>query len=350
MTDQFSAHFPQFVPTGPETDAPVSGLRDVILCATNPAEQTETGEYMDHLPVGALAIARVGGDGRGAMEVDLGRGVVLKRLSSEDADLVMNACAPRGHYFAPIRQFGQRYSLVLDLPADVWEGDRGLAWDPDGVLYDALTMSRLIRDNGFSLQYAARIVDYEDGEQCVVWNPSPGGKTAYRLRRDREWLDAGEADELAALLDALWSADLPPRVRRALWRAEWAGWSAFADAMLPTLVGGLEALLKTRRYELTAMFKVRAAALAVEAGIEGIDEDFCGYIYDGRSDWVHGSEVALFGDAASPQPTEADRRDVLADIAKVQDLLRATCRRAIEDQTFRETFAADASIDARWPA
>jgi hypothetical protein len=39
----------------------------------------------------------------------------------------MNACTPRGHNFAPIRQFGQRYSFILDV--------------------DPLALSRLVRDH-----------------------------------------------------------------------------------------------------------------------------------------------------------------------------------------------------------
>lgn len=83
--------------------------------------------------------------------------------------------------------------------------------------------------------------------------------------------------------------------------------------MLPTLVGGLESLLKTQRHDLTVHFKRRATALAEELGIEGIDEEFCGRIYDGRSDWVHGSAVALFG-GGGDEPTDEDSRGVLAEL------------------------------------
>lgn len=47
---------------------------------------------------------------------------------------------------------------------------------------------RLVRDNGFSMEWAARIVDYEDGAQSVVYLPGTEGKAAHRLRRDsRGW-------------------------------------------------------------------------------------------------------------------------------------------------------------------
>ena len=44
------------------------------------------------------------------------------------------------------------------------------------------------------------------------------------------------------LLSAYWAAKetLPTRVTRALWLAEWASRLAWADLVIPTLVGGLE--------------------------------------------------------------------------------------------------------------
>jgi hypothetical protein len=81
-------------------------------------------------------------------------------------------------------------------------------------------LSRLVRDNGYSTEYAVRLIDYEDGQRCVVYVPYREDKVIYRLRRGREWLDAAEGRELAALLAAYWDCreDLPPRVREAMWR------------------------------------------------------------------------------------------------------------------------------------
>ena len=41
--------------------------------------------------------------------------------------------------------------------------------------------------------------------------------------------------------------------------------------------------------------------------------------------------------------------DYLAKVARVQDLLRAATRKAIEDPAFAATFADVASIRAKWP-
>src|SRR5437763_1348259 len=45
--------------------------------------------------------------------VELADGLSLERLADDEEELVLNACTPRGHFFIPVRQFGQRYSLVL---------------------------------------------------------------------------------------------------------------------------------------------------------------------------------------------------------------------------------------------
>jgi len=59
-----------------------------------------------------------------------------------------------------------------------------------------------------ALEYAARIVDHEDGLQQVIPVYTPGFVATYRLRRDRDWLTAAEAEELRQLL-----ADYLPRSR-----------------------------------------------------------------------------------------------------------------------------------------
>jgi hypothetical protein len=44
-----------------------------------------------------------------------------------------------------------------------------------------------------------------------------------------------------------------------------------------------------------------------------------------------------------------EEQDALADIARLQDLLRVAVRRALEDDGFRRLFADDDTIRDRWP-
>jgi hypothetical protein len=126
------------------------------------------------------------------------------------------------------------------------------------------------------------------------------------------------------------------------------------------LVGGLESLLKTERYHATHQFTTRVPALAEDLGFDGIDADFCDRMYDARSQSVHAAHVRLFStgleaDQAAEQgtsegPEDDEQRDVIADIARIQDVLRRAVRRCIEDEDFRTVFADDGRIRSRWLA
>lgn len=367
MTDQLSAEIEARFSAGPLNAGAIVRVRDLIVCVGDPTIDVPIEEVYAHPPIGW---GRHPGDAERFAEIvdmiDLGGGVVIEDLGRDAAELVMNACTPRGHYFVPVRQFGQRYSFIKEVALDELEHSH-FAWDTDGTLDDALTLSRLVRDNAYSTQYAARLLDYEDGQHCIAYVLHREDKSIYRLRRDREWLDAAEGRELAGLLAAYWECreELPPRVRRAMWRMAYAPRIRWADMVVPILIGGLEALLKIGRHGLTQQFKKRAPALAADVGIDGFGEDLAERLYDGRSDWVHGSHVQLFAgpspsaeapgeeepeEEAPEGPQSSDEQSAFAEVALLQDVLRAAVRRAIEDAEFRQVFVADERIAERWPA
>lgn len=326
-------------------DRQIERVRDVIVCAAELDDTVGDTEWRQHPPVGAplhrfeSAVAAV----------DLGEGITLKCLPHEEADAIMDACEPRGRNYDPTRLFSQRYSFVRVRSLDEVQANL-FSFDEDGKLRSALALSRLIRDNGFSLQYAARAMRRADAESVICPFSASDGSAVYRLLPGREWLDGAEAEELAALLAACRSAELPPRVAEANWRSEYATYMHWAHIMLFTIVSGLESLLKVGRGYLTAQFKERATALAHELGVEGIHEGLCARMYGGRSDWAHGSHVALFGRAGAEPITDEEERNLREEIEKMRDLLRAACRRAIEDPDFRAVFTDDTAIEARWPA
>jgi hypothetical protein len=348
VTDEYRIRFSAdlgndfaFTPPGhPE----VTGVRDVIVCAQDPSIEIPHEEFEAHTPIAFPDLY-----GGPTEPVELGRGIRIDRMPREESELVMNACTPRGHYFYAIRQFGQIYSFVRDLDPETPEAQASRWDDAAGTLFDALSVSRLVRDNGYSTQYAARITDYEDGQKRIMYYPPSESSFVYRLRREREWLDRDEGAELRDLLAARWTVDLPPRVRRAMWRMEWSGWLRWADLMIPHLVSGLECLLKTEKRPATPQFLVRVPLLAEEVGVEGVDRNLCDRMYDARSDWVHGSPVALFARGEDGGPETEEQRTVLAEVAQIQDTLRAAVRRALEDDEFRHVFADDDAIRERWP-
>lgn len=347
---------------GPVSEAPVMQVRDVAICLTGQGDG-DVDEYRRRPPVAAPVLRR---DGARLVEhdpgpFDLGRGLTIDRLGHDEAGLVMNACTPRGHNFAPHRQFGQRYSFVRTYGAEEYEA-RPYRWDPDGLITDALMVSRLVRDNAYSTEFAARIIDHADGARVVAWAPTGESKHVYRLRRDRDWLDYEDAVALRGLLAQWWTFgdELPERVRRAAWRVEYASWLRWGDLALPILVSGLEALLKTERGRATSQFKTRVPALAAEVGVDGVTNELCERMYDTRSEWVHGARVRLFASGSEAErqreagegaggPQDDEESDRFVEIRLVQDVLRAAVRRAIEDAVFRAIFESDAAIQDRWP-
>jgi hypothetical protein len=188
-----------------------------------------------------------------------------------------------------------------------------------------------------------RVTEYADGDVRVMPCDCMELRHVYRTGADRDWLDEGEANELAQLISAFHSAgELPARVRQAFWKAEHVVWERYIDVVQPVLVSALEGLLSTSREQLTRQFVTRVSSIATELGVPGVTKTFCRRMYDARSQGVHGSDIDLFRPGA--QRTEAVRQ-----VALVQTFLRAAVRRAIEDPAFRSVFEEDERIRQRWP-
>lgn len=168
-----------------------------------PTSQAE-GDYGTHPPAGAPP-------------VDLGRDLALTEFDQDEADLIMNACMPRGHC-----QYMCLHAFVRTLDAAVAARPDSYSCDVDNTVFTAMLLSRLVRDNGYSLEFAARVVDHADGVQQVIPVYAAEFVASYRLRNDRDWLTGAEAGELRRLLDAWWAVEgaMPERVVRALNLAE----------------------------------------------------------------------------------------------------------------------------------
>lgn len=320
------------------TATAVTRVRDVLLIPTGTAE----GDWQAHPPVDAPG-------------VDLGRDLWLTRLDHDEAELVMNAGTPRGHHFFAVRQFGGLYAFVLEVDQAAYQ-EHHFNWDDDGVIITALQLSRLIRDNGYTPEYAARIVEHEDGQKQVI----PQGQhyfsflSTFRLRFDRDWLTDAEAEELRALLDGYWANmnTLPPQLARAISLSEGVVHQSTLERALVMLFMGLEALLNTGKHQVTKQITTRMPLLAAEVGVVGVTKTFARKMYGDRSSPAHGQELVVLPSAATTgQALRTSDLDptYLARVARVQDLLRAATRKSIEDPAFAGTFASSASIRARWP-
>lgn len=328
----------------------MSGIRDVLVIPTTHVE----GDYVrdDEQPAGEPSLA-------------LADDLTIENLPVEDSGLVMNACTQRGHYFLGVRQFGARYTFVRNVDPAVYEAAR-FGWDDGNLIFYATVLSRLIRDNGHSLEYAARVVDHEDGAQQVIPVTAPGFVATYRLRRDRDWLTSNEATELRQLLaDHMPIKDtLPWKVIHALNLSEDAVHLRILQRALLLISTALEGLIQSDGYRVSKQFRERLPQLAAEVGVEGIDEQFARDLYQARSEAAHGAPVSMFHVVPEPEQPPPDEEpeqphgdpeppeaaiDVAAPLALAQDLLRATTRKAIQDPTFRQIFDSAQTVAARWP-
>jgi hypothetical protein len=314
----------------PPGQAPVVSAVDLLIVDVN--YQAEAAELDAHPPAGDQS------------PVELGDGLRIERLPQELCELVRAACTPRGHYFIAANQIAARYGFVYEVP--VADGDiSAIEWDPEGALWQAVALSRLIVDNAHSTYTAGRVRFFDDGQQQVIPFTGIESHVAYSFDPTaRDWLDQDEAGELAALCEAFRAAEagLPERVKHALSTNETLVRLQFVDQRVPLLVSALEGLLNTSRSYVTRQFRARLPALAAELGVPEVTEEFAGDAYNARSQGFHGGRIAVL---------QAARHDEGVRMAlALQTVLRTATRRAIEDPEFRATFDNRGSIRSRWPA
>lgn len=300
-------------------------------------------EVIDYL----LVTAHSHGGGMRAGEngpVSLPTGIQIEVIDQALEQRLLGACELRGEDWSPARQFHAVHAYVRrvwrdgeSIPDDLYR------WDSEGRLYPCVQLSRLVRDNATSTEFAVRRLRRADGSECLVPFSGFDSHLAYRLHpEERGWLDEDEARELGQLLEAYWSAlPLPARVGRALRRADLVTRERYLEDALPIVVGGIEALVKIGRRALTGQFACRGSRLAAEFGID-LSEARVREIYNDRSALVHGADV----DLSEPQALDEFGEGFIA----LQETLRCAVRRAIEDREFAAIFEDDDRISLRWSA
>jgi hypothetical protein len=332
-----SNNLPPFV-GGPPRHGAVTRVRDVLLVTigmwVHEIDSQELAQlHHDHPPV------------TDARAFDLGRGVRVERLAQDEGELLMNACDPRGHFYIAARQYGHRYAYVFE-PSSAAVRENPSGWDPDQRILAAMHLSRLVRDNADSMEYAGRIVDYDDGQQQVIPRHDCELGRAYRLGRGRDWLDADDARALRDLLAAYWRVEgqLPGRVRRALRRTSSFVTERYVDDRLAEIAIALESLINVGPARVSRQFTERVAALGRELQVPNVTKTFAGKMYKARSEGLHGGDVTLFAHGSTTPRTEA-----IDQAARLEEVLRRAVRWAVEDAGFRAHFHDDASVEAWCP-
>jgi hypothetical protein len=95
---------PAFMSHAP-TAQPVVAIRDVLVVPTTIVVGDYAGD--DEQPAGNPP-------------VEIADSLTLEQLTTNDSELVMNACTARGHYFLGVRQFGARYTFVRRVDPSVY--------------------------------------------------------------------------------------------------------------------------------------------------------------------------------------------------------------------------------------
>jgi hypothetical protein len=284
--------------------------------------------------------------GHGGCPVDVGNGVRLERIDRALADRIFAASSLYGENWNPAGGPASIHAYVRD----TWSEGEDFArlnkmynWDSEERIWPVVHLSRLLRDNGTSTQYAVRLLVHRDDSEVLVPCGSFETHTAYRLYPERRgWLDEAEAVELRRLVEAYADGShLPKRVQRALRRTASISRERYLEDALPLVIGGLESLIKVGRRSVTAQVTRRVPALAVEHAVDGLTVERCEVVYDDRSALVHGADV----DLSVPQHLDDFGRSFVA----LQETLRRVVRHSIEDPEFAAVFAEDDAIQARWP-
>jgi hypothetical protein len=180
---RYSAEDLSFCASPPEAGE-VLRVRDVLVVevADVVGDVSTAEEYQAHPPAGCPR--SVGGRRLRPPPFELGRGVTLGRLERHETDLVRGACEMRGHFFRPVHGGGVRYAYardVTDLALDAHGIARPGPWDGDRSIAMAVAISRWLRDNATGADLAARIVDFDCGQQQVIPHRSYESGHAYRL-------------------------------------------------------------------------------------------------------------------------------------------------------------------------
>jgi len=265
------------------------------------------------------------------------QGVQIGLQSKELWQAVLTACRPRGYFFDPVYQFGQLYAFWNDNPAHPSE----LNWDPDQSLATTVALSRLIHPTSTGFEYSARVIfGPDDGIKQIIPGPVSGllAHAYVAPSAARNWLTENDVIALRSLLASFHasSSGLPPRVQRALWNHEYAAAIQWIDVRWTVVATSLESLVHTDRHQSTKQFVDRVTALAQRVGVIFSRED-AQQAYDLRSTLAHGRAFGTGDDTTT------------ALYCRMEEVLRTSVRRAIQEPAFRDIFQSDDNVRAELP-
>jgi hypothetical protein len=306
------------------------GLTDVLLVLDN--RDTDPNMVAERPPVSAF--------------VSLGRGLAVGRLAGRLAKRVWDACEPHGEWPEPRADSRQR-ALGYEQRAQLYAFVRHPApgpeyhWDPDGLIWRTVALSRLVRPNAADVTYAARVVKSAEKTEIVPLAEDSATRYAayiFEPSKRQHWLDASDAALLSYLGYHYRTADpLPERLSQALYWIEWAARTSAPNLRWPFIGFAAESLLKTRQWRITEQVRTRLPRLAGELAVVNLTEDVADRFYRARSALVHGNRQEVIANPPDP-----------AAMHLVEDAVRRAVRRAICDAGFRSSLDSAFAVERRW--
>jgi hypothetical protein len=267
--------------------------------------------------------------------VNLAPNLWVGQLPRKQSEAIIEACEPRGFQYDPTRLYVELYTFIRENPPS----NPSCSWDADNILKRCIALSRLIHPTSVCFRHTATVTTDQAGQIVSI---APGivdgsGSGAAVAQPECDWLTPSDADSLRELL-AVYRPDLlPKRVETAFWYHEYAAWSYELNVRWVLVVTGLEALVHTPWVPSTAQFTTRIPLLANEVGVPSVTTDEAGQMYNVRSSFAHGENLASL---------DEEYRGLYY---KMESLLRRTVDRAIFDREFAAVFSDEATINKRWP-
>jgi hypothetical protein len=176
------------------------------------------------------------------LPVEIVPGLTIGPLG-DDAEHILDACETRGENKSrAYRQYGSLYAFVRK-DAPISEHSRRI-WDPDRRLATALQLSRIAKPTTIGYEYAARILK-EPGKkrQLLPADIRGAGALAFILDPSTDGLRDADIRLLRKLMIYFNPAQLPPRVKAALWMHEYLHWTHPIQMRWPLLVTALESFV-----------------------------------------------------------------------------------------------------------
>lgn len=266
---------------------------------------------------------------------DLSSDLRIDRLSRGLADKIFEACEPPGFRFDSVRQFGQLYSFIRDIPPNI----SSLQWDTDQRLQLCLALSRIVHPTSVSFEYAARIFTCEDGAiSKIVPGPVSGsGSQAFVVDAKFNYLTDADASDLKGLIQAFERKPLQGPIARAMWYHEYAARFYEIDVRWTFVATGIEVLIHKDRYKSTKQFVERVKRLSAEVGADPVTKDEARGMYELRSSLSHGQGLG---------EVTPDKEDLYR---KMENILRLTIRKSILEKSFDDFLSDPQEIKERWP-